>query len=145
MARNFRRSRSAAAHPIADLNVTNLIDLGFMLLIIFMVAAPLMKEEQSINVDLPKESAAPQEKPDPDLRTESITIDARGNYYLNGAAISFPDLQTRIAAFGAEANPPVMRLRGDRNVILDKAIQVMVEIKKHPKLKKFDFATEVDK
>ena len=37
MARNFRRHR--VSHPIADLNVTNLIDLGFMLLIIFMIVA----------------------------------------------------------------------------------------------------------
>ena len=47
MARNFRRPRSA--QPIADLNVTNLIDLGFMLLIIFMVVATVSKQEQSLD------------------------------------------------------------------------------------------------
>ena len=51
MARNFRRKHTA--HPIADLNVTNLIDLGFMLLIIFMVATPLIQQEQKIPVNLP--------------------------------------------------------------------------------------------
>ena len=56
MARNFRRPRSA--QPIADLNVTNLIDLGFMLLIIFMVVATVSKQEQSLPVSLPLESKA---------------------------------------------------------------------------------------
>jgi len=62
MARNFRRTRSAT-HPIADLNVTNLIDLGFMLLIIFMVATPLIQQEQTIPVNLPTVSKAPQPSP----------------------------------------------------------------------------------
>ena len=57
MARNFRRHRTS--HPIADLNVTNLIDLGFMLLIIFMVATPLIQQEQTVPVNLPTVAKAP--------------------------------------------------------------------------------------
>jgi len=76
MARNFRRLRTS--HPIADLNVTNLIDLGFMLLIIFMIVSSVSKQEQSIQVNLPTESKRPQDKPDKDLTFQSISIDRRG-------------------------------------------------------------------
>jgi biopolymer transport protein TolR len=72
MARNFRRHRQA--HAIADLNVTNLIDLAFMLLIIFMVATPLIQQEQHIPVNLPVESVSPQQKADPRDRFEAITV-----------------------------------------------------------------------
>ncbi len=63
MARTFRRQRQA--HAIADLNVTNLIDLGFTLLIIFMIATPLITQEQTTPVDLPVTSRQQQAKPDP--------------------------------------------------------------------------------
>ena len=53
MARTFRRRQTAA--PISELNVTNLIDLGFTLLIIFMIATPLIQQEQTIPVNLPAE------------------------------------------------------------------------------------------
>ena len=48
MARTFRHRQTAA--PISELNVTNLIDLGFTLLIIFMISTPLIQSEQTIPV-----------------------------------------------------------------------------------------------
>ena len=75
MARTFRRKH--AQHPISELNVTNLIDLGFTLLIIFMITTSA-KQEQSIPVNLPSESRSPQVKPDKDARYVAIAIDARG-------------------------------------------------------------------
>jgi biopolymer transport protein ExbD len=80
MARNFRRK--LASHPIADLNVTNLIDLAFILLVIFMIATPLIHQEQKIPVELPVESVSAQPKPDPRERTESITVQADGRVLL---------------------------------------------------------------
>ena len=47
MARTFRRTR--ATHPISELNVTNLIDLAFTLLIIFMISTPLIQQEQTVD------------------------------------------------------------------------------------------------
>src|SRR3954453_4856347 len=104
MARNFKRAR--AAQPIADLNVTNLIDLGFMLLVIFMVATPLIQKEQTIAVKLPAQSKAPQPPPDPTLRVETISVDAKGNYFLNGKPLSFRELQVQLRAFAGETKKP---------------------------------------
>lgn len=54
MARTFKRPR--AMQPLSELNVTNLIDVAFTLLIIFMIATPLIQQEQTIPVNLPVES-----------------------------------------------------------------------------------------
>ena len=84
MARSFRRQHTT--HPISELNVTNLIDVAFTLLIIFMIATPLIQEEQTIQVNLPTESKRPQDKPDKDLTFQSIAIDKRGVYYFGNNA-----------------------------------------------------------
>jgi biopolymer transport protein ExbD len=113
MARNFRRQRSI--QPIAELNVTNLIDLGFLLLVIFMIASPLLQKEETIPVQLPTLSQAPQQKADPDDRFVAVGVDAKGNYYVDNrnVALSEVELRTRLRAFAAESNPPVIRIRGD--------------------------------
>jgi biopolymer transport protein TolR len=129
MARNFRRQHSS--HPIADLNVTNLIDLGFMLLIIFMVATPLIQQEQKIPVNLPIESASRQSKPDPKERFESITVQADGRVLLGGRPFSVPQLAPELAKFAAEPKPPVMNLRLDEKSTAQQFITVMDELKKH--------------
>ena len=59
MARIFRRQRNL--HPVAELNVTNMVDLGFTLLIIFMITTPLIQSEQTIPVNLPVESKKAQD------------------------------------------------------------------------------------
>jgi biopolymer transport protein ExbD len=141
MARTFRRRQTAA--PISELNVTNLIDLGFTLLIIFMIATPLIQQEQTIPVNLPHESKSPQQKPDKDQRFVAISIDARGNYYLDNrtSPVSYAELKTRLRGFAAEAKPPVMRIRGDAKLPYEKIILLMDELKKN-NLLKFTFDTQ---
>src|SRR6476659_5486504 len=114
MARTFRRKHSS--HPIADLNVTNLIDLGFMLLIIFMVATPLIQQEQKIPVNLPVEARSPQQPPDPNERFETITVKADGRLMLGDRPFSLKQLSPELAKFAAESKPPVIQLRCDAKV-----------------------------
>lgn len=130
MARNFRRQR--ASHPIADLNVTNLIDLGFMLLIIFMVATPLIQQEQTIPIKLPVESKSPQSKPDKDTRFHSITIDTRLRYFLDSdkTPLSLSQLKSKLNTFTRDKEKTVIRIRADEDVPYGKFIQMMDELKK---------------
>jgi len=139
MARTFRRHR--AAHPIAELNITNLVDLAFVLLIVFMIATPFMQQEQTIPVKLPAEERTKQDKPDPTLRTETITIDARGNYFLNRRPIAFRDLQVQFRAFASEEKQPIIRIAGDVDGSWGKVAAVVSELKKH-NLTRIDIATE---
>jgi biopolymer transport protein TolR len=139
MARTFRRQR--AAHPIADLNITNLVDLAFVLLIVFMIATPLIQQEQTIPVKLPTEEKSDQPKPDPTLRTETISIDARGNYFLNSRPIAFSELQVQLRAFAGEDKQPIVRIAGDVAGSWGKVAAVVAELKKH-NLTRIDIATE---
>lgn len=139
MARTFRRR--FASHPIADLNVTNLIDLGFMLLIIFMVATPLIQQEQKIPIDLPVESASLQTKPDKE-RFETITVQPDGRILLGDRPFSVKQLAPELKKFAAESKPPVIHLRLDAKATAQHFVTVMDELKKH-NLTRIAFDTQV--
>lgn len=130
MARTFRRHRSA--HAIADLNVTNLIDLGFILLVIFMIATPLIQNEQTVPVNLPKVTAVPQQKADRDDRFVVVGVDANGRFYVGDKATPVPlaELQSRLRAHAAEAKQPVIRLRGDMKAFYQKVAELIAEVQK---------------
>ena len=130
MARNFRRQH--AAQPIAELNVTNLIDLGFMLLIIFMIVTPLIQQEQTIPVNLPKESKSTQAKVDSKTKFHAVSVDAAGRYYIDDdkTPLSLSTLRARLRAFAGEAEKPVIRLRLDANATGQHFVTVMDELKK---------------
>ncbi|MEO7412790.1 MAG: biopolymer transporter ExbD [Opitutaceae bacterium] len=138
MARNFRRHRAPTSQPIADLNVTNLIDLGFMLLIIFMVATPLMQQEQTIPINLPLESKNAQSKIDPNEKFESITIRADGTYALSGRTMTLPQLERELTRFGAQPKPPVFRLRMDGKSNAQQIVSVLAELRKNNLRPQFD-------
>lgn len=139
MARTFRRHRTA--HPLADLNVTNLVDLAFVLLLIFMIATPLITPEQSLGLNLPVESKSPQPKNDLE-KMETVSIDARGNYFLGSTPVSLAELRTRLAAMGAlpEARRPVIRIKADLTLQLQAFVSLTDELKK-ANLTKISIAT----
>ena len=127
MARNFHRKRPIAA--MAELNVTNMIDLGFSLLIVFMITAPLLQREQTIPLDLPVESSRPQ------LRTrdefQSVSIDRNGNYYWGDRRVSFQQVQLNLAALAGQAKPPVLRIRADFSLQYQRVVALLDEVKKN--------------
>ena len=140
MARTFRRHR--AQHPIADLNVTNLIDLGFLLLVIFMITAQFVNQEQRVPVNLPVEAARPQPAPDEKERREAITVRADGRVLLGDQVYSVKQLTTELAKFAAEPKPPVIELRLDAKATTQQWIDIMAELQKHG-LTKISFPTQV--
>jgi biopolymer transport protein TolR len=143
MARTFRRQRSS--HAIAEINVTNLIDLGFTLLIIFMISTPLINQEQTIPVRLPVESKSIQQKPDPLDQFESVSIDSKGNFYINTqkTPLGLVQLRSVLQTWGVMKKPPVIRIRGDGKVPYEKVVQLMDELKK-ANLMRTTFDTQSD-
>ncbi|HZP59504.1 MAG TPA: biopolymer transporter ExbD [Opitutaceae bacterium] len=139
MARTFRRPQQS--RPIAELNVTNLIDLGFTLLIIFMIATPLIQQEQTIPMNLPAEAKSAQIKPPPDTEFVSISIDRSGNYYYADQRVSFSELANRLGALAAKPKQPVIRIRADGALAWQKVITLVSELKKR-NLTKVTFDTE---
>jgi biopolymer transport protein ExbD len=139
MARTFRRPRQS--HPIAELNLTNLIDLGFTLLIIFMIATPLIQQEQTIPMNLPKEAKSAQIKPPPGTEFVSVSIDKAGAYYYNGRRVSFSELKNLLGGLAAREKEPVIRIRADGALAWQQVITLVSELKRR-NLTKITFDTE---
>ncbi|HTL66404.1 MAG TPA: biopolymer transporter ExbD [Lacunisphaera sp.] len=139
MARIFRRPRQL--HPVAELNITNMVDLGFTLLIIFMISTPLIQSEQTIPVNLPVEGKKTQTPPS-DLDFQAVSIDRAGNYYFGQRKVSFPELSSNLSALAAKPKQPVIRIRADLTLQWQQVVRVMDEIKKY-NLTKITFDTAV--
>ena len=138
MARIFRRPRHL--HPVAELNITNMVDLGFTLLIIFMISTPLIQNEQTIPVNLPTEGKKAQTPPT-DTEFQAISIDRAGYFYFGQKRVSFPELSSNLGALAAKPKQPVIRIRADLSLQWQQVVRVMDEIKKH-NLTKITFDTE---
>jgi biopolymer transport protein ExbD len=139
MARTFRRPRRA--QPISEMNLTNLIDLGFTLLIIFMIATPLIQQEQTIPMNLPKEARSPQEKPAADTEFVAVSIDKSGAYYYDGRRVGFSELKNLLAGLAAKPKEPVIRIRADGALAWQQVVTLVSELKRY-NLTKITFDTE---
>jgi len=112
--------------PMAEINVTPMVDVMLVLLIIFMVTAPLLVT--GVQVDLPESKAAAL---DQDQRPVSISMDAQGQIFVDDAPVSEGDLSVRLAdiARGAtEPGGPRIFLRADRGLDYGRVMAVMGEI-----------------
>lgn len=111
--------------PMAEINVTPLVDVVLVLLIIFMVTAPMM--QQGLDVNLPKASAkalpAEEEK-------MIVTITKKQEVYLNKTKFAVNDLRPKLQAIYADRTRKEIFLKADRDVSYGFVVQVMAEIKK---------------
>ncbi|MBF0558589.1 MAG: protein TolR [Nitrospirae bacterium] len=106
---------------MSEINVTPLVDVMLVLLIIFMVTAPLL--QQGVDVNLPKakgRSLPPEER-------VSIVIKKGGEIYLNDNHISLAELPQKLAAI-SKLNPNVL-LKADKDVPYGLVVEVMGEVK----------------
>ena len=113
--------------PVSEINVVPYIDVMLVLLIIFMVTAPLIS--QGVKVDLPQANSNPIEQDDTPPLVASV--DVRGRYYLNvgdnqDSALDEQELAAIVAA-QLEKNPQTqVVVKGDRDVAYNKVIELMV-------------------
>ena len=139
MAKIFRRPRHL--HPVAELNITNMVDLGFTLLIIFMISTPLIQLEQTIPLNLPVEGKKDQTQLPSDTQFQAVSIDRAGNFYFGAKRVSFAELSSNLGAMAAMPKQPVIRIRADLTLQWQQVVRVMDEIKKH-NLTRITFDTE---
>ncbi len=109
--------------PMSEINVTPMVDVMLVLLIIFMVTAPLMTS--GVNVDLPKTSA---QQVNNDTKPITLTIRADGTLYLGDDAVSTDELVAKLQA--AAQNDPAHRIfvRGDQHIDYGRVMEVMGRI-----------------
>ncbi|PTU32685.1 ExbD/TolR family protein [Stenotrophobium rhamnosiphilum] len=95
--------------PMSEINVTPLVDVMLVLLIIFMITAPLMTHK--IPIDLPQASTVKNPE-EPNIITLALTAD--GNLYWNDIAISKEDWKARIEQAATQKPQPELQLRADK-------------------------------
>ncbi len=122
LSRNNGRTRrsSVSTAPMSEINVTPLVDVMLVLLIIFMVTAPLLTV--GVQVDLPRTKASTIRGEDEPL---VITVTANGNIYLQETGIDLNGLMPRLTAI-TNNNPDVrIFVRGDSSVNYGRVMEVM--------------------
>ena len=107
---------------MAELNVTPLLDLAFVLLIIFIITTPLL--ESNIPLELPNGSRNNNQAVDPkSIRT--VSIDKYGQVYLEDKRIELPVLEQQLAAFRRDTPDAAVVVRADKSLRYQQVVDVM--------------------
>ncbi len=118
-----RGGRNGRYRSMADINVTPLVDVMLVLLIVFMVTAPMLTS--GVNVDLPKTNAQPLNS---DATPLTVTISADGQTHLQDETIALPDLVAKLQAASQNDNARRIFVRGDKSIPYGQVMQVMATI-----------------
>ena len=116
-----RRRRRRRSQPMAEINVTPFVDVMMVLLIIFMVAAPLLTV--GVPVDLPRTAAnaLPTDQEEP----LTVTVTAAGEVQIQTTAVARDELVVRLRAIASERDSDRVFLRADGAVPYSDVMQVM--------------------
>ena len=118
-----RRARRGRRTPMAEINVTPLVDVMLVLLIIFMVTAPLLTA--AVPIELPDSRANPI---DSEAKAVTISIDADGYVYIDTARVPVGGLAKALEALPRTGNGPDVTLRADRALDYGRVMAVMGEL-----------------
>ena len=122
-----RFERTPGQTPMSDINVTPLVDVMMVLLVIFIITAPLMVS--ALKLDLPKAEGVPASSAPP--RFIKLSIDAKGKVYLDDKVVSLDELKRKLNAQASTAlatdhgELPEVQLRADARVPYGKVVEVM--------------------
>jgi len=115
--------RGRRIRPMSEINVTPFVDVMLVLLIVFMVTAPLLTV--GVPVDLPKTKAQALGQ---DREPLSVTVRRDGRIYLQNTPVSEDDLVPRLTAIAANGYDQRIFVRGDKSVDYGRVMQVMALI-----------------
>jgi biopolymer transport protein TolR len=118
--RRGRRGRRGGSKPMSEINITPMVDVMLVLLIIFMVAAPLMTV--GVPIDLPK-TAAPQMNTD--QQPVIVSVNPEGAIFLGDDPVQIADLPQALAAQGVDPELTRVNVRGDLAANYGSVAQVM--------------------
>ncbi|WP_198972938.1 ExbD/TolR family protein [Xylophilus sp. ASV27] len=122
-----------------EINMTPLVDVMLVLLIIFIITVPVMKD--AVKIDLPRASSQPEDaKPE----TIRLSVAADGSYFWNDNRIADEDLEPRLQAESHKTPQPELHIRGDKDVRYERVAQAM-SAAQQAGVKKIGFITEPKK
>ncbi len=115
-----RLERTQGTQPMSEINVTPLVDVMLVLLVIFILTAPLLAS--AIRLDLPKTDAA---KPADAPKFVTIVVDQAGQVFLNDKPIANEQLASRLKETATQNPDTEVQLRADQAVPYGKVVEVM--------------------
>ncbi|WP_226698068.1 ExbD/TolR family protein [Qipengyuania flava] len=118
-----RRGRGPRRRPMSEINVTPFVDVMLVLLIIFMVTAPLLTA--GVPIDLPDSRAAQLPS---DQQQVTISIDQAGYVYIDDAAVELGGLPQALESIPRSGEGPDITLRADRALDYGRVMAVMGEL-----------------
>ncbi|HVI87666.1 MAG TPA: protein TolR [Dongiaceae bacterium] len=121
--KRHRRGGRRRADPVAAINVTPMVDVMLVLLVIFMITAPLLSS--GIPVNLPKVKAEAMNNPDEPL---VISVNKDGKVYLSDTEIPMESLGPRLAAITNNNPDAKIFIRGDKDINYGTVLQAMGEL-----------------
>ena len=123
-------------HALAELNITPLLDLAFVLLVIFIITTtPVVND---LDLDLPTAANRPK---DPKAKVNYVTIETSGKIYLNKEEITIDALQEKVVALRLEDPDLNMVIRGASKTKYQKVVEVM-DMLQQANVLKINLATE---
>ncbi|MEY4764251.1 MAG: hypothetical protein RI907_924 [Pseudomonadota bacterium] len=131
----FGSFSSQDEHDLAEINMVPLIDVMLVLLVIFIVAAPMLT--QSVNVHLPQATAVHSPVPQQPV---VVSVDAQGQTSWNGQAMDTAQLAQAMAQAAAQTPQPDVQLQADRLTPYEALAQVMAQAS-HAGLQKMGFVS----
>jgi biopolymer transport protein TolR len=117
---NQKGSVRSRYRPLAKINVTPMVDVMLVLLIIFMLTAPLMTS--GVSVDLPKTNAQPINN---DSQPLTVSVRANGDVYLQDELVPLPDVVTKLKAIAANNPDRRIFVRGDKDLPYGRIMELM--------------------
>ncbi len=121
-------SSNSGKGPMAEINVTPLVDVMLVLLIIFMITAPIMTHK--IKIDLPQPNPN-QPPPDTPLDPIKLKIDASGGLYWNGTPLDESGLRAQIAVIAQQSNQPELQINADDRAAYQYVARVLADAKSY--------------
>jgi biopolymer transport protein TolR len=115
-----RLERSRGAEPMSEINVTPLVDVMLVLVVIFILTAPLLAS--SVKLELPKSDAASTTDATPNV---SLVVDRAGQAYLDNRAVPLAELSQSLARTAVLQPDTEVQLRADENAPYGKVIEVL--------------------
>ena len=128
--------KGSGTHTVSEINMVPLIDVMLVLLVIFIITAPLFTH--AIKLDLPSAASQPApEKPE----TITLAINAEGKLFWNNNPVAMDQLATRFATESQKKPLPELQLRADKSTRYEVIAQVMAAAQTHG-MTKLGFVTD---
>ncbi|GAA0701047.1 biopolymer transporter ExbD [Dyella marensis] len=121
-------SSGSGKGPMADINVTPLVDVMLVLLIIFMITAPILTHKVKIDLPQPNPNVVQPDNPPDPIR---LKIDQSGALYWNDTPVDELGLRAQIAVVASQSNQPELQINADDGVAYEHVARVLAAAKSY--------------